>query len=97
MRFRHIVITGGAGFVGANLTIRLLCNFDDIPIDIQIPVHDNMKRTGSDLHLPRQQARQVEFVHGDVRCEEDLQALPASSRQFFRSTFSVLSAGFSAR
>ena len=67
----RILITGGAGFVGANLGVALAERHPDW----QIVALDNLMRRGSELNLPRLRAAGVEFVHGDVREEADLKAV----------------------
>jgi CDP-paratose 2-epimerase len=71
--FSRILITGGAGFVGSNLAIRLKADFPDSTIT----AFDNLHRSGSELNLPRLKHAGVAFVHGDIRRPEDFQALPA--------------------
>jgi CDP-paratose 2-epimerase len=73
MDFRRIVITGGAGFVGANLALRLKQAF----AGIEVTAFDNLKRRGSELNLPRLAAQGVAFLHGDIRCREDVNDWPA--------------------
>jgi CDP-paratose 2-epimerase len=67
-----ILITGGAGFVGANVAVALA---ERLP-DTRVIALDNLSRRGSELNLPRLRAAGVEFVHGDVRSQADLLALP---------------------
>jgi CDP-paratose 2-epimerase len=67
----RILITGGAGFVGANLAIALAGKLDS-----EIVAFDNLSRRGSELNLPRLRDAGVTFVHGDVRQKDDLLALP---------------------
>lgn len=62
------LVTGGAGFVGSNLAIRLKRDH----ADVRVIALDNLKRRGSELNLPRLRAHGVEFVHGDIRQKEDL-------------------------
>ncbi|GAB3885310.1 NAD-dependent epimerase/dehydratase family protein [Spirosoma agri] len=68
-----ILITGGAGFVGASIAIALKKNYPDY----QIFALDNLKRRGSELSLSRLRAAGIEFVHGDIRSKEDFDSIPA--------------------
>src|SRR3954453_7651496 len=71
-RMAHrVLITGGSGFVGANLCTGLAERHPDW----EIVAFDNLKRRGSELNLPRLRAAGVRFVHGDVRSQADLLAL----------------------
>jgi CDP-paratose 2-epimerase len=63
----RILVTGGAGFIGANVAIRLMREGGHEVIAL-----DNLKRRGSELNLPRLAAAGVRFVHGDVRDRADL-------------------------
>lgn len=65
-----MLVTGGAGFVGASLA--LLFKADDP--GLKVVCLDNLKRRGSELNLPRLKAAGIEFVHGDVRVPTDLTA-----------------------
>ncbi|MFO0625311.1 MAG: NAD-dependent epimerase/dehydratase family protein [Polyangiales bacterium] len=64
------LITGGAGFIGSNLSRRLL------DAGHEVVVMDNLVSTGS-LRLLGDAARRVVFCHGDVRSAEDFARLPA--------------------
>lgn len=66
------LITGGAGFVGSSIALRLKAEEPKA----RVIALDNLKRRGSELNLPRLRAAGVEFVHGDVRVQSDLMALP---------------------
>lgn len=68
MAFQHILITGGAGFVGSNLALKLKRDYPQA----NVTVLDNLKRRGSELSLPRLKQAGIEFVHGDIRDREDL-------------------------
>jgi CDP-paratose 2-epimerase len=67
-----ILITGGAGFVGSNLCMKLK---EDNP-SCNIIAFDNLKRRGSELNVSRMKSKGITFIHGDVRNIEDLEALP---------------------
>lgn len=63
-----VLITGGAGFVGSNLAIKL----KERHPEMRVSALDNLKRRGSELNIPRLRGAEVEFVHGDIRNKEDL-------------------------
>jgi CDP-paratose 2-epimerase len=69
MQYKKILITGGAGFVGSNLAIKLKEKYSDS----EIFVLDNLKRRGSELNLPRFKKTGINFIHGDIRNKEDLE------------------------
>jgi CDP-paratose 2-epimerase len=66
----HILITGGAGFVGSELAIRLSDK------NHRVVVMDNLVRRGSESNLEKLARHGVTFVHGDVRNAEDFDNLP---------------------
>jgi CDP-paratose 2-epimerase len=68
---RRILVTGGAGFVGASLSLELTRRHPDW----EVVAFDNLKRRGSELNLARLREQGVEFAHGDVRDPDDLAAL----------------------
>src|ERR671915_1392630 len=68
---RRVVVTGGAGFVGASLALALAGRHPDW----ELIAFDNLKRRGSELNLPRLREAGVAFHHGDVRNLEDLLAV----------------------
>jgi len=70
--FTTICITGGAGFVGSNLAVAL----KKAHASIDVIAFDSLKRRGSELALPRLREHGVRFMHGDIRCTEDLAELP---------------------
>jgi CDP-paratose 2-epimerase len=70
-RCSGILVTGGAGFVGSHLALRA----KDAWPAARVVALDNLKRRGSELNLPRLRATGVEFIHGDIRCPDDLEAI----------------------
>jgi CDP-paratose 2-epimerase len=72
MDARHILIAGGAGFLGSNLAIGIKRAFENC----SVTVFDNLRRRGSELNLPRLARHGIQFIHGDVRLPGDLAALP---------------------
>ena len=64
----RLLITGGAGFVGANIACGLAARHPDW----ELVAFDNLHRRGSELNLPRLRESGVRFVHGDVREREDV-------------------------
>jgi CDP-paratose 2-epimerase len=67
----RVLITGGAGFVGANLAIELAGRHTDW----ELIALDNLHRRGSELNLPRLREAGVSFVQADVRALDELLAL----------------------
>jgi CDP-paratose 2-epimerase len=67
----RVLITGGAGFVGANLGIALA----DRHPEWEVVALDNLTRRGSELNLPRLSEGGVAFVRGDVRRIDDLMSV----------------------
>ena len=92
MRFGSILITGGAGFVGANLSLYLKHSFPGV----RVTALDNLSRRGSELNVPRLRDGDVDFLHGDVRCEEDLKKCPDFDLLIDCSAESSVQAGASA-
>jgi CDP-paratose 2-epimerase len=66
-----ILITGGAGFIGSSLSINLKEKYPDY----SIIAFDNLKRRGSELNLIEFQKTGIEFIHGDIRNNEDLNSV----------------------
>jgi CDP-paratose 2-epimerase len=66
----HILITGGAGFVGSELAVQLSEKSH------RVVVMDNLVRRGSETNLEKLARHGVTFVHGDVRNPEDFENLP---------------------
>lgn len=71
MNYTNILITGGAGFVGSNIALRLRKKYPTI----SIVCLDNLKRRGSELSLPRLKKQNITFIHGDIRNKEDFSEL----------------------
>ncbi len=68
-----IVVTGGAGFVGSTLCLQLKTKYPTY----EIIAFDNLKRRGSELNLTDFQKSDIPFIHGDIRNNEDVQAIGA--------------------
>jgi CDP-paratose 2-epimerase len=64
-------VTGGAGFVGSALALAFAKRYPCA----QVIALDNLRRSGSELNVPRLRAAGVSFVHADVRCMEDLNSV----------------------
>lgn len=69
---RKILITGGAGFVGSNLAIHLKRQLNGN----RVICFDNLIRPGSVLNVARLEDEGITFIKGDIRAQEQLQALP---------------------
>jgi len=67
----RILVTGGAGFVGANLCLAIAARSPGT----EVVALDSLKRRGSELNLARLREAGVRFVHGDVRERGDLLGL----------------------
>lgn len=70
----RLLITGGAGFVGASLC-RLFKAHDP---NVDIVAFDNLKRRGSEQNLAEFKRLGVTFCHGDIRVPTDLDELPGN-------------------
>ena len=64
----RVLVTGGAGFIGASVCMALARRHADWTVVSM----DNLKRRGSELNLPRLRSAGVTFHHGDVRNPDDL-------------------------
>lgn len=69
MDYKTILITGGAGFVGGNLSVSFKKKYPST----RIIALDNLKRKGSELNLRRLKEVGIEFIRGDIRNREDLE------------------------
>ncbi|WP_323796220.1 NAD-dependent epimerase/dehydratase family protein [Nisaea sp.] len=67
----RILVTGGAGFVGSNLSLAFK---RDNP-GAEVIAADNLKRRGSELNLLRLREAGVRFEHADIRDPSDIAAL----------------------
>lgn len=63
----RIIITGGAGFIGSSLCIKLKHKYPQY----SIVAFDNLKRRGSEVNLIEFKEFGIEFIHGDIRNSED--------------------------
>jgi CDP-paratose 2-epimerase len=68
----RVLVTGGAGFIGASTALGLKSRHPDW----ELVAFDNLRRRGSELNLSRLREGGVAFHHGDVRQLDDLLALP---------------------
>jgi dTDP-L-rhamnose 4-epimerase len=64
---KNVLITGGAGFIGSNLSLKLIEKGYEVTIldSLSNQVHGNTKE------LPRFLRGRVKFIQGDVRCKDD--------------------------
>lgn len=62
-----ILITGGCGFIGSNLALKLKSKYHGT----NIIVFDNLMRRGSELNISRLLEANIKFIHGDVRNKEE--------------------------
>jgi len=67
-----VLVTGGAGFAGSSLAIELRRRNPGM----RVIAVDNLKRRGSEIRIAYLLDAGVDFLHGDIRCREDLAALP---------------------
>jgi CDP-paratose 2-epimerase len=65
---RRVLVTGGAGFVGANVAVQLA----EHRSAWSVVALDNLRRRGSELNLARLREAGVSFVHSDVRILDDV-------------------------
>jgi hypothetical protein len=67
----RILVTGGSGFVGSSLCLELKKKYPSY----RVTAFDNLRRRGSELNLQEFRQTGVEFIHGDIRNEDDLAGL----------------------
>ncbi len=68
MKYKSLLITGGAGFIGSNLAVYFKRKYPQI----RIFALDNLIRKGSEFNLPRLKENGIKFIRGDVRHPKDL-------------------------
>src|SRR5690348_12653974 len=68
----RLLITGACGFAGSALAAALVARLEGLTIT----GIDNLMRPGSETNRARVQKLGVDFVHGDLRCASDVDALP---------------------
>ncbi|MBT8579355.1 NAD-dependent epimerase/dehydratase family protein [Polynucleobacter paneuropaeus] len=68
---KNIVITGGCGFVGSSLALKLKEKYQNT----EIICFDNLKRRGAELNIEVLQKNGIKFQHGDVRIASDLASI----------------------
>jgi CDP-paratose 2-epimerase len=67
---KHILITGGCGFIGSHLAVDLAAR------GYTVTVLDNLSRPGTEILLEKRiRPENIKFVRGDVRRSEDLPKL----------------------
>jgi CDP-paratose 2-epimerase len=71
--YSRILITGGAGFVGSHVCLRLKQTFPAAAITAL----DNLSRAGSETNLPLLEQAGVAFRRGDIRSLDDVTAAVA--------------------
>jgi CDP-paratose 2-epimerase len=79
-RKKHVLITGGAGFIGTNLASRLLS------LDRPVLIYDNLSREGSDRNLAWLKENHPKGLHveiGEITTGEAVRAAVRSSEAVF--------------
>ena len=66
-----ILITGGCGFVGSNLALKL----KNICPSLHVTCFDNLMRRSSELNLLGLKEVGIQFIYGDVRNKEDFEKI----------------------
>lgn len=68
--YTNILVTGGCGFVGSNLALRMKLVYPNVTIT----AFDNFSRRGSELNRSRLEQQGISVVEGDVRNREQLES-----------------------
>ncbi|MDO8489702.1 MAG: NAD-dependent epimerase/dehydratase family protein [Candidatus Omnitrophota bacterium] len=68
MRYKALLITGGAGFIGSNLAVAFKQKYPKL----KVYALDNLKRRGSEQNIIRLKENGINFIHADIRNPEDL-------------------------
>jgi CDP-paratose 2-epimerase len=67
-----VLITGIAGFVGCSIAKQLVAEYENFSI-LGI---DNLSRKGSERNLDLIRSLDIQFFHGDIRSQSDIDSLP---------------------
>jgi len=70
----RVLITGGAGFVGASLAVAFRAD----AAAHEVVVFDNLRRRGAETNLSLLKQAGVHFLHGDVRNPRDFDEIPGT-------------------
>ncbi|TSC88551.1 MAG: NAD-dependent epimerase/dehydratase [Microgenomates group bacterium Gr01-1014_7] len=67
MKFKNILVTGGAGFIGSHLVDKLVSE------GYKVRILDNLTRQVHQGKIPKYISKKAEFIKGDVTKKEDLE------------------------